>query len=79
MSLAMGVAAARAAASAAAPHFLSSEPLRTSFVCDTPPSVVPFVPSDLEPGAKPVLETPEKAPVVATPEVDAKPAAETGQ
>ena len=44
-----------------------------------PPSVVPFVPSDLEPGAKPVSETPEKAPVVATPEVDAKPAAETGQ
>ncbi len=44
-----------------------------------PPSVVPFVPSDLEPGAKPVSETPEKAPVVATPEVDAKPAAKTGQ
>ncbi|RZL74147.1 MAG: VacJ family lipoprotein, partial [Sphingomonas sp.] len=44
-----------------------------------PPSVVPFVPSDLEPGARPVSEVPMEAPVVATPEVDAKPAAETGQ
>lgn len=44
-----------------------------------PPSVVPFVPKDLEPGAKPVSETPENAPVVATPEVDAKPPAETGE
>jgi len=44
-----------------------------------PPSVVPFVPSDLEPGAKPVSDMPMVAPVVATPEVDAKPAAETGQ
>ena len=43
-----------------------------------PPSVVPFVPSDLEPGAKPVSEVPE-APVVVAPAVDAKPAGETGQ
>ncbi|MEX6947037.1 hypothetical protein AB2C49_33835, partial [Pseudomonas aeruginosa] len=44
-----------------------------------PPSVVPFVPSDLEPGAKTVSETPMEAPAVTTPAVDAKPAAETGQ
>jgi len=40
---------------------------------------VPFVPSDLEPGAKPVSEVPMEAPVVTTPAIDAKPAAETGQ
>lgn len=49
-----------------------------------PPSVVPFVPSDLEPGAKPVSETLEKAPVetapvIGTPAADAKPTAETPQ
>ena len=32
-----------------------------------PPSVVPFVPSDLEPGARPVTTGPVKAPVVGTP------------
>ncbi len=49
-----------------------------------PPSVVPFVPKDLEPEAKPVSETIEKAPVettpaIETPAADAKPTAETPQ
>jgi phospholipid-binding lipoprotein MlaA len=49
-----------------------------------PPSVVPFVPSDLEPGAKPASETIEKAPVetapvIETPVAGAKSTAETRQ
>ncbi len=49
-----------------------------------PPSVVPFVPSDLEPGAMPVSGTIEKAPVetapvIETPVAGAKPTAETRQ
>ncbi len=47
-----------------------------------PPSVVPFVPSDLEPGAKPVsgtIETApvETAPVIETPAAETKPTSET--
>ena len=49
-----------------------------------PPSVVPFVPSDLEPGAKPVSGTIEKAPaetapMIETPAAGAEPTAETHQ
>ncbi|WP_232090874.1 MlaA family lipoprotein [Sphingomonas sp. HMP9] len=44
-----------------------------------PPSVVPFVPSDLEPGAKPDPAVPDEGPVVETPQVDTERAAQTGQ